>query len=560
MKFDAGFQFDVQSGGTLNVNGTAGNHVVMTSSTDNNIGTGNTALLIDWEGVNFNAGSGGTINFLDIWYARDGIDLVNVTSNPVFTNLSVNYCQDGLRINSSTGMSLTFNNLALSENSSNHMVLEGNGSLSTTFTESTVNGLSITDIPGNGADATNGIFISNTDVNNIVSGFTIDGTSNPIRYASSGSNITDNNIIRNSTGVGINHTSNGNPLIRNNIIVNSASSGMSISGNGNIFGNLIRQNRRHSGGGIFISGSNATIENNLIIENESTSNTSNSGGSGIYVTGNSSPTIINNTIANNFSADNGGFEGAGINVESSGGTVTLRDNIIFGNTDNTGANDIYDDVGRITVSGTNLIGTINSNAGLNLYTGVGDVAANDPLFVQGWYLSSNNEGPISPAVDAGSNNASAILPLPLNTLTSRTDGGLDGIADGAIVNVGYHYAGAFVAANAVNSTATSNPASPVITVAATPVVITITPRDGASNVIGPGLEVHAIVASNVANPSTGTQGTTGTNSTMTSVRDLGDGSYEVTFTPDSGSANSENISFSVNGVTLNATVSVTWTL
>ena len=183
------------------------------------------------------------------------------------------------------------------------------------------------------------------------------------------------------------------------------------------------------------------------------------------------------------------------------------------------------------------------------------------MFVEGWYLSALvPQGTDSPAIDAGSANASAILPVALNTTTTRTDGGLDGTADALIVNLGYHHSGAFIAANATTTSVVSTPVSPVSTIAGTPVVIIITPRDSGSNIIGAGLDVQAVLASNVANPSTGRLTTTGTDSVMGRMGDRGDGSYRITFTPDAGSAGSETISFTVNRVTMNTTVTVTWTL
>ncbi|MBC8212500.1 MAG: tandem-95 repeat protein [Gammaproteobacteria bacterium] len=565
IKFQSGQSLTIASGGTLNVNGTAGagNHVVLTSSVDTNVGVGNVAHLISWEGVNFSSGSvGGTLNFLDVWYARDGIDIINLTTPTIFNNLAVNYCQDGVVLTPSTGATVTFNNLALSENTSRHLALAGSN-LSTTFTESTPQGLTIFHDTASGVSSNQGIQISSTSPANVVQGFTITGVPTPVVIQSSGAGIFENNIIRDGTGAGISHSANGSPIIRNNIIVNNAGGGIASSGNGNIIGNLIRQNSDFDGGGIHLSGSSITVENNLIIENRTTANNTFGSGSGIYINGATSPTLINNTIAHNLSSDTANFEGAGLNVESSSGTVTLRDNIFFGNTDLVnGTNDIYDDLGRITVASNNLIGSLLANPGSNLFTGgTAALIGVDPLFVEGWYLSALvPQGTDSPAIDAGSANASAILPVALNTTTTRTDGGLDGTADALIVNLGYHHSGAFIAANATTTSVVSTPVSPVSTIAGTPVVIIITPRDSGSNIIGAGLDVQAVLASNVANPSTGRLTTTGTDSVMGRMGDRGDGSYRITFTPDAGSAGSETISFTVNRVTMNTTVTVTWTL
>ena len=467
--------------------------------------------------------------------------------------------------------------MSLNENTNNHIVLEGSGNMSTTFTEDTVNGLTITDIPGNGADTANGIFISNTDATNTVSGFTITGGANGIELSGSASNIVQNNIIRQTTSDAILHTSVGNPIIRNNVIVNNQGAGIfvqSSGSNGNIIGNLIRQNTRSSGAGIYIDDSPVTIENNLIIENHSTSNNSTfNGGSGIYVaSGTTNATIINNTIAHNISNDTANGDGAGLHIESTGGTITLRDNIIFGNTDSsvTPDNDIFDDAGAGTfINSNNLIGSIFATG--NQYVADGtDLVGSDPLFVQGWYLDSTGAPTTdSPAIDAGSADATNILPVPLNTLTTRIDGGLDDGSvlpsgdDTIIVNLGYHYASGEIVADGTATDVISVPASPVTVVSGTgdEVVITITPRDSLSNVIGAGLDVQAIIASNPTAPSTGIQTTTGTNSTMGTVKDLGNGDYTVTSTPDDGTARTgEVISFTINGVSISTTITVTWTI
>jgi hypothetical protein len=580
LKFDSGVSLFVQSGATLSVAGTQADHVVMTSMADTRLAGGfdqasaNDDLIITWEGVDFQNGSAsgpGGINFLDIWYARDGFNIANSTIS--FNDLTVNYCQDGLRINTSTAAILSFTNLALNENSSNHMVLEGSGTLDLTFNETVPNGLVMNDLlqdaPSNAVTATS-LFISNTDPDKVISGFTITGSSSPVIFRTAGAGILRNNIIRFGGAEGIELDSSGTPLIENNIIVNNGSSGIyAPSGTGNVIGNLIRQNRAFTGGGVDISSSSIVLENNLIIENTSTSNsTTSSGGSGVYLDGGSSSTIVNNTIANNRSLDTTNFDGAGLHVETSSGSITLRDNILFGNTNlsATPSNDLYDDPGAgvIGIGSNNLIGSLGDSGLSNQYVAdVTDQIGTDPLFVQGYYLDAVTP---STAIDAGSVNANAVQPTILSNRTTRIDGGLDGTADGALVNLGYHYAGAFIAADPAVSTVISDlpQTNTIVSGAANPVVITIIPRDVSSNIIGAGLDVRVAFGLNPGAPSTGLDNSTGvsavnTNPSMTSVRDMGDGSYEVTLTTTGGSSGSDSISVSVNGVQLDSTISVTWT-
>ena len=113
------------------------------------------------------------------------------------------------------------------------------------------------------------------------------------------------------------------------------------------------------------------------------------------------------------------------------------------------------------------------------------------------------------------------------------------------VDIGYHYpnvqaAPAVSAANSIVSPLIfdENPNS-----GGTPVVITITPRNGSSQVIGAGLVVTA-TATDVNN--------------LGPVSDLGDGSYQVTYTIPIGTA-SDSVSFTVNAVTLDSTTDITWT-
>jgi hypothetical protein len=549
LKFDASRFLQVQNGGLLLVNGTSANPVIMTSATDDVIGDPSTsgASVSDWAGISFEAGSAGTINFLHTWYGSDGILITN--SSPSINDLTVNYSQEGVRINGTTGASPSFSNLAINECTSTHLFLEGTN-LSPTFTGV----LTITDIDG--TNATRGIYTRASSIFT-VSGFQITGSNTGIELENgSVSTRFDGNVIRQAAVRGILHQADGNPWIRNNVIVNNGANspggGISVStGNGIIFGNLIRDNRASFGGGITITGGDPVISNNLIIENRASANsTSSTGGSGIYVSGSSNPQIKNNTVAFNTSSDVLN-EGAGITIENSTGTITLVDNIVFGNTDgNAAAHDIYQESGTL-VNNDNLFGTV-LNSTPNLF--VADVTdiLGDPAFTDGWYLSETvAQGVNSVANEQGSVLSSEVTPFDLAALTTRTDGVLDdgSGADGAQVNLGYHYPGAAPVVSPLITDTIVSPDSIAVTSGASgaTVIITITPRDTGQLELGVGLDVSASTPGGVNDARLG------------QVIDLGNGSYQVSYLTPTSSTGQDTISFSVNGVAVAGQTVIDWT-
>ncbi len=553
IKFDNSRYLDVLSGGTLNVNGTIGNEVIITSFTDNSVGTPNTALIGLWRGVRFNSGAaGGTVNYLTTWYGLNGVYISNVSTALIFNNLTINYSNEGLRLNSTTTTSPVFNNMAIYECSSTHLYLEGAGTMSPTFSGNLI----ITDIVG--TNGTRGIYTSSADTTTL-SGFTITGSNTGVEIAgNTGANRIENSVIRQAATVGISMSADGGPWVRNNIIVNngygnnnvnSFGGGISFnSGNGIIFGNLIRGNRAGGGAGIGLRNSSPTIVNNLIIENRSRANGTSLGGSGIDISGSSSSAMIkNNTIANNVSADIKD-QGAGISTGVGSGATTLIDNIIYGNIDGaSAANDVYDGTNNISTKNNNIIGTIliGSSTNLNLYTAAAtDIVGSNPLFTNGWYLNvtSLQGGSNSPAIDAGSTLASLVTPFDLASVTTRTDGGDDGVADLPAVNIGYHYPGIVNVPNNANTVV--SPASSTVNGLVLVVTITITPRDAVPATIGAGLDV-------VANATTPAR--------LGNVTDLGDGSYQVTYTRPSATTGSDTVTFTVNGIAITANAAISWT-
>jgi hypothetical protein len=78
------------------------------------------------------------------------------------------------------------------------------------------------------------------------------------------------------------------------------------------------------------------------------------------------------------------------------------------------------------------------------------------------------------------------------------------------------------------------------------VTITLTPKDSGDFDLGAGLDVSVAVGALEAD-------------FLSSVKDLGDGTYQVTYTIPVGSS-SANVSFNVNGVDITATTDISWTL
>ena len=129
-------------------------------------------------------------------------------------------------------------------------------------------------------------------------------------------------------------------------------------------------------------------------------------------------TSINNTIVDNTAGEWGGAIGCFY------GTITVRDCIIWGNEASIGADQILLDFSTGDITYTNIQGGWEGTGNINL----------DPCFQRGalgsCYLSFDS--PVSPCIDAGSRSAEE---AGLDNRTTRTDG----VPDGGIVDVGFHY-------------------------------------------------------------------------------------------------------------------------
>jgi len=550
--------------GTLNVTATLGNEAVFTDLRDDNYngdsnsdGASSGSSTSNCEGIDFRAGSTGTVDNLIVEYAQISMQVQNAGNLAVpdlnFTNLTINNCVDGLYVyqtSSTLNTAPTFNGLSVNECSSQHMYLNASNTTTTgpLLRPSFSGSLTVTDIVGTIAVGSDGIYLNNVGANVNVSGFTITGTTEGVVVTAGSSLTVENNLIRQAANTGINLRATSSPIIRNNIIVNNGNGDGNDSGiyanagtNGFIVNNVIRQNEAAYGAGIMIRDSSPIIQNNLIIENRDTSPDLN-GGSGIYIFRNSSPTILNNTIANNTSVTT--TQGGGLSIQSLNGSPVILDNIIYGNTDgNSAASDVYHDgVGTIATENFNLMGTHNLAS-----TGVNDALAVDPLFTDGWYLTVDaldGGGTDSPVIDVGSdlaaNTALGSGIVVLTSTTTRTDGINELTSQ---VDFGYHYPDSKAAPVISAGVTTVTPPSFNETAAGggTQIVITITPKDASNQNLGSGLNVTVST----------TQGNIGL------LSDLGDGTYQVTYTIPSGSS-SDNVVFTVNGVLITGQTALTW--
>ncbi len=259
--------------------------------------------------------------------------------------------------------------------------------------------------------------------------------------------ILNNRITSNSadnSGGGIFYSSYSSPTISNNTISGNSAGyhgGGLYCGTGcwpTIQNNTITGNSaEHHGGGIYCNYGSPTIENNTI-----TGNSAKTKGGGIYCNCDSSPTILNNTIGANSAQDGGGISCyqrssptisnntiTGNSARTNGGGIscdyqcspTVINSILWGDS----PNEVFVAEGSsITITYSDVEGG---------WEGEGNISE-DPLFVEGYYLSQTaaGQGAQSPCVDAGDGDASEYR---LDTYTTRTDQ----MPDSGIVDMGYHY-------------------------------------------------------------------------------------------------------------------------
>jgi hypothetical protein len=170
--------------------------------------------------------------------------------------------------------------------------------------------------------------------------------------------------------------------------VNGAQGGgiLCYGGDPLIQNNLIMRNESRYGAGIVVDYSGARIRNNIICQNTGGQDY---GGGGIWSIGNGPAPIIveNNHIIDNAVAGGGDYGGLGGGMFVWKGTMTARNNIIWGNTQTRGGQIAEVDNGSATVTYSDVEGGC---------AGEGNIAL-DPLFADSCYHLALN----SPCVDAG---------------------------------------------------------------------------------------------------------------------------------------------------------------
>lgn len=557
--------------GTMNVTATAGSPAVITDirddsyNGDSNADGGATvpSYTTNWEGIDFREGSVGTINNLIIDQGYQGIMVSNAGDGGVltFNNLTINNSYIGLYINQTSPTvptSPTVNGLTITNSSFSHLDIRADNVTEGQLMQPVFTGtLSIF----SDNNANNGLYCVNAGPNFALTGFTIDGSQLGATLTTGCSLTLEDSLIRNATRTGVWMVSDNSPIVQNNRIVNNGANtsdggGIHVeSAVGYILNNLIRHNIGQWGVGIYVDGVGAApvIQNNLIVENYDVGSTT-WGGGGIMVYSSASPTIINNTIAFNTSDHDGG----GIALQNLTGTVTLIDNLVFGNTD-TGletAEDIYWDGAGTLTENFNVIGVQNIDA--TQATGANDVFSTDtdPMFSDGWYLNvlaldggTGDSAAINAGSDLAANSATGAGTVVLSTKTTRTDG----TNDSGQVDIGYHYpdsTGAVVV-DAVQSGVSPTSHSETGNLGTNFVTVTVTPRDSGGVALGAGLIVN-IAAGDYNN-------IVGITSATESLTDLGDGSYQFVYDLPTGTG-ADTVQFTVNGQSVTDTFDIDWTV
>jgi hypothetical protein len=235
--------------------------------------------------------------------------------------------------------------------------------------------------------------VSHEDSTAVLAGFTLTGGNGTLWRDKHNSNL-----YREGGGV---LTETSSPTIRNNVIIynkaTDCTGGRSAGGAAircddgmpHILNNVIAFNQAHYGAGITLNYTGAIIRNNIILKN---SGGADFGGSGIWVyqRKNGVPVLIeNNTIVENSSQGGGSYGGRGGALVLWSTTATVRNNIIYGNTQSIGG----------AVASTGATAELSYNNIQGGAQGTGNIDA-QPEFDDQFILTAG-----SPGIDAGNPDA-----------------------------------------------------------------------------------------------------------------------------------------------------------
>jgi parallel beta-helix repeat protein len=221
-----------------------------------------------------------------------------------------------------------------------------------------------------------------TLVGNTISGNHADNRCGGISFTSDNVTLINNNIVGNSAGM----PGSG--------YVNSAGGGLSFvsSTNANLIGNAISDNNSTTfGGGLYLEGSDITMINNVIVENQIMTITTLTGsGSALYSVG-SSPYLLHTTIARN-----SGGDGSGIYITGTASAAALTNTILVSHTVaiTVAADSVATLNGVLWYSNTINYGGMGTITVTNEYTG------NSAFAADGYHLTLSSEA-IDKGISAG---------------------------------------------------------------------------------------------------------------------------------------------------------------
>ena len=546
VQFAAGAGLTVNSSDFLNINGGSdiGKHVIFTSVNDNSGVYGeinNTGVAGDWLGVTLASGSGSSgISYLKIRYADVGLKVVDSNvSGVTITGLSVsNTTSEGVWVEAVAGTSSPlFQDLVINTSTAAagvHVTAALTQTAAPVFSGSNeILGIDI----GRSSILVDGAGTATPSI----SGFRTNDGNHALELMGNAGGTYSDNVFNgaNSSGVRLNTT--GVVTLSKNLILNNGNNAITgggveilVAGTGTkINHNLIRGNVASDGGGIYMgtgipAGNVVNVGNNLILQNVASLT-----GGGVSIAW--VPSLVDNnwysynTITEN--TVNAANKGGGVFVSASA-LIGLGGNIISGNL----SAGVDDDVTDASGTGASSAYNLTNDGSLGDVTDITELTST--TFVQNWYLSSG-----SSAVN-GDGSVSGFTGTVLQeflSLTTQVDGTVDGSGADTLPDLGYHH---FAAAPAAADTGMSSLNYTFLNLAASTSYsyVILTPKDAGGNVLGAGLDVDV---------------TSGGFLTIDSVKDLGDGRYQVYFT--TGATGPDQLDFTVNGVALPTKyVTVNW--